>query len=75
LPDLDAFAKILIDKGFNDYFQTQVAYPGKLKDSITEYMEACSNGKESLIETEPFYYRLICNGQEMIIRVLYAIFG
>ncbi|RKR08981.1 hypothetical protein C8C83_0578 [Flavobacterium sp. 90] len=46
LPDLDAFAKILIDKGFNGYFQTQVAYPGKLKDSITEYMEACNNGKE-----------------------------
>jgi hypothetical protein len=46
LPDLDAFAKILIDKGFNSYFQTQVAYPGKLKESITEYMEACNNGTE-----------------------------
>jgi len=31
--------------------------------------------KKDLIETEAFYYRLICNGQEMIIRVLYAIFG
>lgn len=46
LPDLDAFTKILIDKGFNGYFQTQVAYPGKLKESITEYMEACNNGIE-----------------------------
>lgn len=46
LPDLDAFAKNLIDKGFNGYFQTQAAYPGKLKESITEYMEACNNGKE-----------------------------
>jgi hypothetical protein len=46
LPDLDAFAKILIDKGFNGSFQTQVAYPGKLKESITEYMEACNNGTE-----------------------------
>jgi hypothetical protein len=46
LPDLDAFAKILIDKGFTGYFQTEVAYPGKLKESITEYMEACNNGKE-----------------------------
>jgi hypothetical protein len=46
LPDLDTFAKILIDKGFDGYFQTQVAYPGKLKESITEYMEACKNGKE-----------------------------
>lgn len=47
LPDLDVFAKILIDKGFNGFFQTQVAYPGKLKESITEFMEACNNGKES----------------------------
>ncbi|MDR7211488.1 hypothetical protein [Flavobacterium piscis] len=46
LPNLDAFAKILIDKGFSGYFQTEVAYPGKLKESITEYMEACNNGKE-----------------------------
>ncbi|SHM53629.1 hypothetical protein [Flavobacterium saccharophilum] len=46
LPDLDTFAKILIDKGFNGYFQTAGAYPGKLKESITEYMEACNNGKE-----------------------------
>ncbi|OXA73712.1 hypothetical protein B0A67_03280 [Flavobacterium aquidurense] len=47
LPNLDAFAKILIDKGFNVFFQTQVAYPGRLKESITEFMEACNNGKES----------------------------
>ncbi|MEL1254153.1 hypothetical protein AAEO57_10225 [Flavobacterium sp. DGU38] len=46
LPDLNAFAKIFIDKGFCGSFQTQLAYPGKLKESITEYMEACSNGKE-----------------------------
>lgn len=46
LPDLDTFAKILIDKGFSGSFQTAVAYPGKLKESITEYMEACNNGKE-----------------------------
>lgn len=46
LPDLNDFAKILIAKGFDGSFQTQVAYPGKLKESITEYMEACNNGKE-----------------------------
>ena len=46
LPDLDAFAKNLIDKGFSGYFQTQVAYPGNLKESISEYMEACNNSKE-----------------------------
>jgi hypothetical protein len=46
LPDLASFAQILIDKGFNGSFQTQVAYAGKLKESITDYMEACNNGKE-----------------------------
>ncbi|CAA9202781.1 hypothetical protein Flavo103_41740 [Flavobacterium collinsii] len=35
LPDLEALEKILIEKGFNGYFQTQVACPGKLKESIT----------------------------------------
>ncbi|MBF4518784.1 hypothetical protein IRZ71_20710 [Flavobacterium sp. ANB] len=46
LPNLDVFVKNLIDKGFNGYFQIQVAYTGKLKENITEYMEACNNGKE-----------------------------
>ena len=46
LPDLASFAQILTDKGFNGSFQTQVAYAGKLKESITDYMEACNNGKE-----------------------------
>jgi hypothetical protein len=46
LPDLEAFVKILIDKGFDGSFQTQVAYPGKLKESITRYMEACNNGED-----------------------------
>ncbi|KUJ59451.1 hypothetical protein AR687_22885 [Flavobacteriaceae bacterium CRH] len=46
LPNLDAFVKNLIDKGFNGYFQTEVAYSGKLKESITEYMKASNNGKE-----------------------------
>lgn len=46
LPDLNAFTKIIIDKGFDGSFQTKVAYPGKLKESITEYIEACNDGKE-----------------------------
>ncbi|MGV8964024.1 MAG: hypothetical protein ACOH2V_11685 [Candidatus Saccharimonadaceae bacterium] len=48
LLDLDTFSKILSDKGYNGYFHTQSAYPGKLKDSISEYLEACSSGKEHL---------------------------
>lgn len=46
--DLDTFSKNLSDKGYNGYFHTQSAYPGKLKDSISEYLEACSSGKEHL---------------------------
>ncbi|HSH65983.1 MAG TPA: hypothetical protein VLB84_09340 [Bacteroidia bacterium] len=37
--DLNTFAKILIDKGYNGYFLAQDAYGGKLKDSIQEYLE------------------------------------
>ena len=46
--DLDTFVKNLTHKGYNGYFHTQSAYPGKLKDSISEYLEACSSGKEHL---------------------------
>jgi hypothetical protein len=46
LSDLNTFAKILTDKGYNGYFHTQGAYPGKLKDSIGEYLENCRNGTE-----------------------------
>lgn len=48
LLDLDTFSKTLSDKGYNGYFHTQSAYPGKLKDSISKYLEACSSGKEHL---------------------------
>ena len=46
--DLGTFVKNLTHKGYNGYFHTQSAYPGKLKDSLSEYMEACSSGKEHL---------------------------
>lgn len=46
LSDLNTFAKILTDKGYNGYFHTQGAYPGKLKDSISEYLENCRKGTE-----------------------------
>ncbi|MDQ6472722.1 hypothetical protein RB619_18945 [Flavobacterium sp. LHD-80] len=53
LLDLDSFTKALCDKGYDGYFTTQAAYPGKLKDSISEYLEACAKGAEPL-KTELF---------------------
>ena len=48
LSDLSTFAKILTDKGYNGYFHTQGAYAGKLKDSISDYLESCQKGTDSL---------------------------
>ena len=48
LSDLNTFAKILTDKGYNGYLHTQGAYAGKLKDSITDYLESCQKGADSL---------------------------
>ncbi|SHM90183.1 hypothetical protein [Flavobacterium chilense] len=48
LSDLNTFAKILTDKGYNGYFHTQGAYAGKLKDSISEYLENCQKGADNL---------------------------
>jgi len=48
LSDLSTFAKILTDKGYNGYFHTQGAYAGKLKDSITDYLESRQKGTDSL---------------------------
>lgn len=44
--DLDTFAKILSEKGYNGYFHTEGAYPGKLKDSISGFLEACRHGAD-----------------------------
>ncbi|HRQ18289.1 MAG TPA: hypothetical protein PL085_14535 [Agriterribacter sp.] len=44
LHDLDGFTKILSGKGYTGYFSTQGAYPGKLKESISEYLESCRKG-------------------------------
>ena len=48
LSDLNTFAKILTDKGYNGYFHTQGAYAGKLKESISDYLESCQKGADSL---------------------------
>lgn len=44
--DLDTFSKILTDKGYDGYFHTEGCCAGKLKDSISEFLEAWDNGKE-----------------------------
>ena len=43
LLDLDSFAKALTDKGYKGHFQTEASFPGKLRESIGEYLEACRN--------------------------------
>lgn len=48
LSDLNTFAKILTDKGYNGYFHTQGAYAGKLKESISDYLESYQKGTDSL---------------------------
>lgn len=52
LSDLNTFAKILTDKGYDGYFQTQGAYAGKLKESIGEYLENCRKGTEGAPKPE-----------------------
>ena len=41
--DLDKFANKMKDKGYNGCFQTDAAYPGKLKESISDYLKDCQN--------------------------------
>lgn len=47
LLDLDTFAKTLTDKGYDGYFHTESCCAGKLKDSISEFLEAWNNGTET----------------------------
>ena len=47
LLDLDTFAKILTDKGYNGYFHTESCCAGELKDSISEFLKVWNNGKEA----------------------------
>lgn len=49
LLDLDTFAKTLTEKGYDGYFLTQAGYPGKIKDSINRFLEACKNGTDKLL--------------------------
>lgn len=53
ISDLNTFAQILTAKGYNGYFQTQGAYAGKLKASISEYLADNSKdvAKQNLLLT------------------------
>ena len=62
LSDLNTFAKILTDKGYNGYFHTQGAYAGKLKESIGEYLENCQKGTDSLPKQD-LLLTATCNGR------------
>ncbi|TZF84639.1 hypothetical protein FW774_06555 [Pedobacter sp. BS3] len=46
ISDLNTFAKILTAKGYDGDFHTQGAYAGKLKESISEYLENYRKGAE-----------------------------
>ena len=50
--DLNTFAITLTEKGYSGYFHTQGAYPGKLKDSICEYLESCQKDADNLPKEE-----------------------
>jgi hypothetical protein len=50
--DLNTFAITLIEKGYSGYFHTQGTYPGKLKDSICEYLESCQKDADNLPKKE-----------------------
>lgn len=48
LHDLDAFCRIFSDKGYDGYFTTQAAYPGKFRQSILDYLQSCIEGNDKL---------------------------
>ena len=66
LLDLDAFTKTLTDKGYDGHFLTEAAYPDKLKDSISRFLEACSNGTDKPLYTNvlPLNTYLEWNGED-----------
>lgn len=47
LIDLDELAKILADKGYDGYFHTEGCCAGRLKESISEFLEKWKNGMDA----------------------------
>ncbi|OHT43669.1 hypothetical protein [Flavobacterium tructae] len=47
LLDLDTFVQTLNDKGYDGYFHTEGCCPGKLRDSISRFLELWKNGSDA----------------------------
>lgn len=47
LLDLDEFAKILADKGYDGFFHTESCCAGRLKDSINGFLQTWENGSDA----------------------------
>lgn len=47
LLDLDAFAKTLADKGYDGYFHTESCCPGRLKNSLSGFLQTWENGNDT----------------------------
>lgn len=54
LLDLDTFAEALSEKGYDGNFLTEAAYPDKIKESITRFLEACKNGSDKPLKPGRF---------------------
>lgn len=50
--DLDTFAKTLTDKGYDGYFHTEGCCAGRLKDSISEFLETWKNGADAPLSAD-----------------------
>lgn len=57
LLDLETFTNTLTGKGYDGYFQTEAAYPDKLKGSISSFLEACKNGTDKPLYADVFSLR------------------
>ncbi|GEM63874.1 hypothetical protein SF1_18560 [Sphingobacterium faecium NBRC 15299] len=47
ISNLENFAKILTEKGYNGYFLTASKYPDKIKESIEAYLKCCQDGTDN----------------------------
>lgn len=45
--DLNTFAKILTDKGYDGYFHTESTCAGRLKNSVSEFLKIWENGDDA----------------------------
>ncbi|MDC7217579.1 MAG: hypothetical protein PQJ28_01005 [Spirochaetales bacterium] len=66
LHDLETFTNILIEKGYNGYFHTESSYAGKLKDSISAFLEASEKGQDVPLVANKLYLNtyLQWNGED-----------